>query len=115
LIVGALAFSPQTSVRHLYLMIFVVQIAAALAMTARERRERFCLWAAVIAFWMVLVLPPGNWVRLDHPWRTSGVHVLMSLVLFYVTLWYGLARARALPDSGVREADEVARAGGAFA
>ncbi len=94
LIMGALAFSPQTTVRHLYLMLFVAMTAAGLAFTLPSRRGRAVLFATLGACWLGMSLPGGDALALEAKWKWIGGPVLVSLVLFYVTLWFGLGADR---------------------
>lgn len=107
LIVGALAFSPQSTVRHLYLMLFVVLVALGLAFEpAREggARHRWVLAGALLVFWLGIILPPGASTTPGNLWHWIGGQLLVSLLLFFCTLWCGLARARELPVQGAASA-----------
>jgi hypothetical protein len=100
LIMGALAFSPQTTVRHLYLMAFIVLIAAALAIEPAQRWHRWLLVGALLTFWLGIILPPGAEVTAKNPWHWIGGQLIVSMLLFFCTTWCGLARARTLSDDG---------------
>lgn len=104
LIMGALAFSPQTTVRHLYLMAFIVLIAAAVAIRPARAWHRWLLIAALLVFWLGIILPPGANVRPDNRWHWIGGQLIVSLALFFSTVWCGLAKARSMPDEPVTAA-----------
>jgi hypothetical protein len=99
LIMGALAFSPQTTVRHLYLMTFIVLMAAALAIQPSKLWHRWLLLGALVTFWLGIILPPGANVTPDNRWHWIGGQMIVSMVLFFCTVWCGLARARQVPDA----------------
>lgn len=100
LIMGALAFSPQTTVRHLFLMSFIVMVAVALAFDPARARHRVVLTLALVVFWLGIVLPPGGSTpQEDRHWHWMGGQLIVSLILFFCTLWCGLAKVRELPGA----------------
>ncbi len=95
LMMGELAFSPQTPVRHLFLLLFLAQIAVGLAVVSARHRW---LLGVLVVFWMGLVLPPSSMEAAERGWRSVGGQMAVSLVLYFCTLWCGLDRAADLRE-----------------
>jgi hypothetical protein len=96
LIMGALAFSPQTTVRHLYLMMLVVMVGLALVLIATRGASRIMLGVVLAVFWGAMVFPPGGVFSVESPARQAAGAVAMgaSVLLFFVVLWLGLGLAQ---------------------
>lgn len=101
IITAALVFSPQTTVRHVMIMLIPMTAATGLALADDTPRPRWPLLAALIAHTLGLVLPPGGDRFADalHTWRAISANSLLALVLLYTTLHFGLRHARALADA----------------
>lgn len=114
LTVAVLLFSPQTTARHLFLLIACAIPAAALLLTHAHRAcatradvrttSRVPLLIALVIGAMALVLPPGGEAYADalHAWRSIGGISIVWLVVLFVTLWYA-ARAIRLSASASGE------------
>lgn len=100
LIVAALAFSPQTNTRHLYLLLLVQIAAATMLVIPRRGVSVALLLAGMIVLWLSLVLPPGTRSMHDAVrfWRqVSGPSWCM--LLMYATLLSTALRYVQAPNS----------------
>ncbi len=94
LIVAALAFGPQSTVRHFVItLIGTVTAGVLLAHPVKSPRGRVLLIASV-AFMLSLILPPGKMVDAVETWRAVGGAGWMLLIFYFVLLWAGLGRFR---------------------
>jgi glycosyl transferase family 87 len=107
LIVGMLIFSPQSTVRHFFLAIIVVALAAAVLHTSIHWKRKIGVGVMLALFWASITFPPGGerYEALTMQWRAIGGSMWMLLGLYFVTLWTGLGIVRELPDSGQNTVD----------
>lgn len=98
LAVAVLAFSPQTTVRHMYIALPVFMTAAALLLVPRVGVARWPLAAGVVVAIAGMLLPPGN-VESVKPmldqWRQIGGSSWCLVLMFLAMLWVGLETERA--------------------
>jgi hypothetical protein len=107
LVAGVLAFSPQTTSRHMILVIFLAVVSGAVvcfgswASGAFSRAGKWAL-AGVIVGLLGLVLPPGggSMETAQQFWRGIGGPTWCILFMFFTTLFAALDWCRRLPDSG---------------
>lgn len=98
LIVAVLVFSPQTTARHVILMLPLGVLAGVMLLVPREGVRRLPLLAAGVFLLLALVLPPGgNQGAAVTAWRWIGGISIAALTLLYTTLCCGLRWARTLP------------------
>lgn len=108
LIAGVLAFSPQTTSRHLYALLLPVLAASVLLVGRRPWAEgapaRWPLLAAMLVLAAGLRLPPGGggFEGAVAWWRAVGGATWCQLVFFFALLWAGLGWARRLGAEGGR-------------
>lgn len=102
LIAGVLAFSPQTTSRHLFLLILPVLAASVLLVGRRSDAagaagNRVLLLAAMGVLAAGLWLPPGGaWMDgAVNAWRAVGGATWCLLTFYFVLLWVGLRRDEA--------------------
>lgn len=98
LAVAVLAFSPQTTVRHMYIALPVFMIAAALLLVPRVGVARWPLAVGVAVAIAGMLLPPGN-VESVKPmldqWRQIGGSSWCLVLMFLTLLLVGLETERA--------------------
>jgi hypothetical protein len=101
LLVAVLAFSPQTLVRHMYILLPMFIWTAALLLVPRLGVGRGVILLGVLTLLGGMLLPPGN-VEAFKPalawWRNLGGTGWCLLALFLATLWTGLEYARAAEE-----------------
>ena len=93
LLFAVLIFSPQTSIRHTYLLLFVHQVAAYLALVKRPGVARWPVIVGVVVFQAGSRLPPGN-VGIDRwvdAWRSIGGAGWCMMAMFLGFLWTALS------------------------
>ncbi len=96
LVAGVLAFSPQTTSRHLFLLILPVTAAAVLLVARRTgsagEPSRVPLLVAMVVLAAGLWLPPGGAGMNDavNAWRAVGGATWCQLAFFFTLLWVGL-------------------------
>ncbi|MFT5422640.1 MAG: hypothetical protein ACI89L_000405 [Phycisphaerales bacterium] len=97
LIVALLVFSPQTTVRHTFLLIPVNCAAAYVLLVPRPRVRKWPLFVGVVIFQLATRLPPGDVDALRPAldwWRSvSGVSWCL-LLMWFGLVWCGLDYAR---------------------
>ena len=112
LIVASLAFSPQTMVRHTFLLLLVNLTVAAILLAPRAGVRRWPLAAGVIVMQLGTRLPPNAsaFLKWRTAWNSIGGPSWCALALFISLLWTGLeyVRAGAAPESA--NSDELAGA-----
>ncbi len=98
LIAFALAFSPQTNTRHLYLLLLVQILAAVLLLFGRRGVSRVPVLVGLVVLFCGLNLPPGGptWDPQVRWWRVVGGPSWCLLAMYACTLWTGLRYATAL-------------------
>lgn len=118
LIVAVLVFSPQTTARHIILMLPLGVLAGVMLLAPREGVRRAPLLAACVFLLLALILPPGgNESTAVTAWRWIGGISIASLALLFTTLWCGLQWASTMPsasmssESGPSENPPPGRAG----
>jgi hypothetical protein len=92
LIVASLAFGPQTTGRHLVLLLAVHPFAAAIFLRPGPLAQRGLLVAGVVLLQLGMVLPPGGKAfeaALDS-WRAVGGASWCMLAMYMAMLWVGL-------------------------
>lgn len=101
LLVAVLAFSPQTLIRHLYLLVPVMVWVAALLLVPRRGVGRAVMLAGVLAMVGGMLLPPGN-VKSFEPalaaWRSIGGTGWCVVAMFLAMVWTGLDYAKAAAE-----------------
>ena len=99
LIVLVLAFSPQSMVRHGFLLIPVHMVAGALLLAGRHGVKPWALLTGVLIMQVGSRLPPGDWEAtrgtLDW-WRSIGGTSWCMLLMYATLVWCGLAELRAM-------------------
>lgn len=92
LIVAVLAFGPQTTTRHLYLMLLPNVLAAILLITPRPGVDRRWILAGVVALQLGTRLPPGSAGvdRAVEAWRAVGGASWCVLAMYLTLLRSGL-------------------------
>jgi hypothetical protein len=97
LIVAALAFSPQTNTRHLYLLLLVLLPAATMMILPRRGVSLAALLAGILLLWLSLVLPPGGSALHEYEriWRHVGGPSWCMLVMYAALLGAALRYVRA--------------------
>lgn len=96
LAVAALAFSPQTTARHMVLLVLLHLLAAVVLMSPRVAADRFRVIGALVLMQAALILPPGG-QGLDHwvnAWRAVGGAGWCSLIVFVLLLGPALRTAK---------------------
>jgi Glycosyltransferase family 87 len=97
LIVLALTFSPQTTARHMVLLLLVYVVALGVLFAQKERRGRVVLTVAMIITSLGLSFPPRK-IGIDEAlwaWRGIAGASLCAIALLLVTLYYGSRTIRA--------------------
>jgi len=93
LLVAALAFAPQTKMRHLALLLLMVMLMVLFLIAGQKRVRRLPVLLVLLAMSLLLVLPASvspeaNLAR--KAFRSSGVPMAGILIAFYVMFWSGL-------------------------
>lgn len=98
LIVAALAFSPQTTTRHMALLLAAHTLAGILIFVPRQGVARWPVVLGVGLMVMALNLPPGHepFREAVNLWRAVGGPGWISLVMFMLILWTSLGYTRAV-------------------
>jgi hypothetical protein len=101
LLVAVLAFSPQTLVRHMYILLPMFIWIAALLLVPRRGVPRLPILLGTLLFLAGMLLPPGS-VESFKPaldaWRSLGGTGWCLLILYLAVLWNGLEYARAAEE-----------------
>ncbi len=90
-----LAFSPQTSVRHLYLQVPVILLGVALVMGAATQRPRWLAALALAVGCLGVAIPSGPPVPNQVDWRFIGGRAASFLTMYLLLLAASLANVRA--------------------
>lgn len=98
LVVAALAFSPQTTTRHMELLFVAHALAGVLLFVPRLGVPRWPVVLGVVLMVLALNLPPGHepFRSMVNAWRAVGGPGWVSLVMFLLILWTGLRYTRAV-------------------
>ncbi|QOJ00596.1 MAG: DUF2029 domain-containing protein [Phycisphaeraceae bacterium] len=98
LIVAVLALSPQTMVRHSFILLPVHMLAAAVVLVPRAGVARWPVVAGVVVYQLGARLPPGN-VEAFKPalewWQGVSGSTWCLLVMVLTLAWSGVEYARA--------------------
>jgi hypothetical protein len=100
LIVALMVFGPQTTARHMVVMIPLGCLAGVLLLVPRPGVKRLPVLAASVFLLLAFVLPPGSGGDANdaaNAWRWIGGISIATLTLLYVSLDAGLKWAAALP------------------
>jgi hypothetical protein len=97
LLVASLAFGPQTTGRHLVILVPVHAMGAAILLGRHHGSRKLPLLIAVIAFQLAMVLPPGGprFLAATDAWRAVGGASWCLLAVFLAMLWAALPAGRA--------------------
>jgi alpha-1,2-mannosyltransferase len=93
LMVAAIAFAPQTKMRHLALLLFLVMAGVILLIVPRQGVRRMPLLITMIILFLVLVMPPPfdeSWKEGRKWFRREGLPMLCILIMYFVVLWTSL-------------------------
>lgn len=90
LIVATLVFSPQSTARHFFLVLFPLMFSVAMLIHLPSARAKVIIGLTIAAMWAALALPPGLGDEVINPFRIWGVPSWAALVMYFVALWYGL-------------------------
>ena len=93
LMVAAIAFAPQTKMRHLALLLPLVMLAVQLLIVSRPGVRRLPLLVVMILTFLALTMPPQATEGLHdfRKWmRAQGVPMFWLLVLYFTVLWTSL-------------------------
>lgn len=101
LLVAVLALSPQTTVRHTFILLGLNVFAAAVLIVPRAGVTRWPLVAGLALAIAGSLLPPGNVESLLpalNAWRSIGGTSWCLLLMYLALLWVGLEYARAAAE-----------------
>jgi hypothetical protein len=101
LIVAALAFSPQTTTRHMAMLLFAHLLAALVLLVPRRGVKRWPVLLAVVLMVLALNLPPGHkpfYAGVEW-WRMVGGAGWTSIVMLMLLIWTSLRYARAVSEA----------------
>ncbi len=101
MITAVLVFGPQTTARHMVLLVPLVSLAAMLLVVPGTGTRRLPILAATVFLLLAFILPPGSGVDAPalHAWRAIGGISIATLTLLYITIAAALRRAASLPDT----------------
>lgn len=93
LVAGVLAFSPQTTNRHMILVIFLALVGSVILLFRPRRVRAGWLIAGMIVGLLGLILPPGGSATepAQMAWRAVGGPTWCVLFMYYTTLAAGLS------------------------
>jgi hypothetical protein len=94
LIFLAMAFSPQTTARHMVLLLLVFVIAIGLFLAQKAKGSRALLVVAVALMIIGLSLPPFP----IHTWRVFSGASWCAVVLILTIIWVGSRTASEMPN-----------------
>ena len=103
LVVLALIFSPQTTLRHMVLITLVYAIAVAIGLALHERKSQIMLLVALMLLVGALAFPPSGLSseELMAQWRGAGVPSWCTLVSLFILIRDGCDAARGLKESEI--------------
>ncbi len=110
LLVGVLVFSPQSTVRHLLLSVFVVALGSAILHTAVARPKKLLIGVLMAGYWAAITFPPAVMGEALDWWRSVGGASWVLLALYFSVLWVGLGIVGGLDDGAPSPADRADRA-----
>ena len=98
LLVAALAFAPQTKMRHLALLLLMVMLMVLFLIAGQGRTRRLPMLLALLGMSLLLVMPLPSSPEMSlarKSFRASGAPMTGVLIAFFVMFWTGLSwRAR---------------------
>lgn len=105
LLVGVLVFSPQSTVRHLLLSVFVVALGSAILHSGVSIAKKIPIGVLMAMYGAAITFPPAKNLEALNWWRGVGGASWVLLGLYFSVLWVGLGIVRELPldrDSDAR-------------
>ncbi len=101
-IIGLLAFSPQSITRHTFIMLPVMVLAAYVLLVKRRGASKWPLLAGVVAYQLAARLPPGEeaFEAALHAWRHVSGATWFMLAMWVGLVWSTLSFARADEGGG---------------
>ncbi len=101
MITAVLVFGPQTTARHMVLLVPLVSMAAMLLVVPRPGIRRLPILAAIVFLLLAFVLPPGSGDDTPalHTWRAVGGISIATLTLLYITIAAALRWSASMPDT----------------
>ncbi|HHN78495.1 MAG TPA: DUF2029 domain-containing protein, partial [Phycisphaerales bacterium] len=101
MITAVLVFGPQTTARHMVLLVPLVSMAAMLLVVPRSGIRRPPILAATVFLLLAFVLPPGSGDDTPalHTWRAVGGISIATLTLLYITIAAALRWSASMPDT----------------
>lgn len=101
MITAVLVFGPQTTARHMVLLVPLVSLAAMLLVVPKPGIRRLPILAATVFLLLAFILPPGSGVDAPalHAWRAVGGISIATLALLYITIAGALRWAESMPDT----------------
>lgn len=109
LVVIALTFSPQTTARHMVLLLLVYIVALGVLLAQHDRRSRFVLASAMVITFLGLSFPPRK-VGMDEllwAWRGIAGASLCAICLLLVTLQYGCRTIQSWSSNARKHTESV--------
>jgi hypothetical protein len=110
LMTAALAFGPQTKLRHMIIIIPVVLLVARYLVVPKRGVPRWPVLVALILAFFFQIWPFqdfGQGGRTEEIWRYNGGPIWFFLLLYFAVLWTGLKTVAVsgdapepMPDSG---------------
>ena len=97
--VAALAFAPQTKMRHLAVLLLVVLLMFQLLVVARPDVPRWPLLLSALIFLLGMVFPlqggEGDWqseagLNMREIWRAHGGPIWCLLLMYFTLVWTAL-------------------------
>ena len=93
LVMASIAFSPQTKMRHMALLLIVILLVAQFLVVRREGVPRWPLLVAVIVMLIGMILPPGDPEEMRvwrKAWRAQGGPTWCVLLVYFTLVWTAL-------------------------
>ena len=93
LLVATIAFSPQTKMRHIALLLFLAVLIAHFLVMGRRAVPRWPLLVATVIMLLGMILPPGeteNLRAMRKSWRAEGGPSWCLLLAYFTMLWTAL-------------------------
>lgn len=92
LMVALCVFSPQTSARHMYLVLIPMCASAIVILAGPNGRGRWVALAGAVILMLGLILPPGgaSWDAAVKQWRWGGGASWCLLAMWFALVWSGL-------------------------
>ena len=93
LIMAALAFGPQTKMRHMIVFLPIVLLAVRYLVVATPGVARWPLLVATLLAFFFQIWPFNDWGAggiVEEHWRYNGGPMWFFLLMFFTVLWTGL-------------------------